>query len=232
MIEREEVQSQTHACVAIVVSDPSSWIKIQAVLREIIGITVGEGRKTTRELRGARGVEPELIFADTKVDPLMSVIELLKRFPTALPESKVIVLGNDIHSLVRKVTSGPANSLDAVEAPPLACMDNSAARSDGAVHRGALTIDVQAQRAWMDEQEIHLTRREATLLWYFVRHTGRVLLKAELLHAVWGPEYVDDSDLLRTAIKTLRRKIAPGEMMAEEDAIVIKTVHGRGYLFQ
>lgn len=72
---------------------------------------------------------------------------------------------------------------------------------------GPLTIDFPMRRAALDGKPLALTPTEFGLLAQLARHTGQVLLPADLLRAVWGPAYVDDVGLLRTAIWRLRRKL-------------------------
>jgi DNA-binding response OmpR family regulator len=55
-------------------------------------------------------------------------------------------------------------------------------------------------------------------------NAGRVVLKEEVLGAVWGPEYRDATEYLRVWIPLLRRRLGP------EAAKSIKTVRGLGYL--
>ena len=74
---------------------------------------------------------------------------------------------------------------------------------------GPLTIDFAMRRALLNGRPSPLTPTEFDLLGELARHRGQVLLPADLLRAVWGPAYVDDVGLLRTAIWRLRRKLEP-----------------------
>src|SRR5262245_63422531 len=59
-----------------------------------------------------------------------------------------------------------------------------------------------------------------------LNHRGRVVAKTELLDAVWGDRFVSES-ALTSQIKAVRR--ATGD--TGRDQRVVKTVHGRGYMF-
>ena len=75
--------------------------------------------------------------------------------------------------------------------------------------------------------EIHLTPTEFDLLAYLMRHAGHPILHSKLLSTVWGPEYGDEREYLRTYILQLRRKF-------EEDPaqpVYLKTVNYLGYVF-
>ena len=64
------------------------------------------------------------------------------------------------------------------------------------------------------------------LLRALVRHRGRLLTHRALLIEVWGPQYASDTQILRTHIANLRRKIEPtGERR------YIRTDPGVGYRF-
>jgi two-component system KDP operon response regulator KdpE len=60
-----------------------------------------------------------------------------------------------------------------------------------------------------DGQPIHLTPIEFDLLRALARNRGRLMTHRKLLAEVWGPEYVDDIQPLRTHIARLRAKIEP-----------------------
>jgi two-component system KDP operon response regulator KdpE len=56
-------------------------------------------------------------------------------------------------------------------------------------------------------REVILTRTEYALLLTLARAVGRVFTPAELLSRVWGPEYRDQAEILRTNMYRLRRKV-------------------------
>jgi two-component system, OmpR family, KDP operon response regulator KdpE len=55
--------------------------------------------------------------------------------------------------------------------------------------------------------EVHLTPKEFDLLVYLVQHAGKVLTHRALLGAVWGGNYVEQTEYLRVFIGQLRKKI-------------------------
>ena len=60
-----------------------------------------------------------------------------------------------------------------------------------------------------DGEEVHLTPIEFELLRALARNRGRLMTHRALLIEVWGPGYADDTQVLRTHIANLRRKIEP-----------------------
>jgi len=91
-----------------------------------------------------------------------------------------------------------------------------------------LEIDLAGRLVLRDSEPVHLTPTEFELLRVLVRNRGRLMTHRKLLAEVWGPEYVDDIQPLRTHIARLRAKIEP-EGVAGPRYIV--TDPGVGYRF-
>ncbi|MGN6870247.1 MAG: response regulator transcription factor [Solirubrobacteraceae bacterium] len=89
-----------------------------------------------------------------------------------------------------------------------------------------LEIDLARHTVHVDGDEVHLTPTEFDLLAQLVRNRGRLMTHRELLVAVWGPGYGEDTQVLRAHIANLRRKIEP-----PEGRRYIRTDPGVGYRF-
>lgn len=89
-----------------------------------------------------------------------------------------------------------------------------------------LEIDLAARTVKREGEAVHLTPIEFDLLRVLVRNRGRLLTHRALLSEVWGPEYVEDIQPLRTHIARLRAKIEP-----EGRPRYIVTDPGVGYRF-
>jgi two-component system, OmpR family, KDP operon response regulator KdpE len=74
---------------------------------------------------------------------------------------------------------------------------------------GELTIDFAARTVSQGVSTSHLTPKELDLLRYLTRHANRAVSHRELLQTVWGPDYGDQVNYLRSFIKSLRQKIEP-----------------------
>jgi two-component system KDP operon response regulator KdpE len=70
-----------------------------------------------------------------------------------------------------------------------------------------MNIDFAKRSVAVQGKEIQLTRIEWLLLSELARNAGRLMLYEELLTRVWGPEYRDDVQLLRTWMSRIRYKI-------------------------
>jgi len=91
-----------------------------------------------------------------------------------------------------------------------------------------LEIDLAARVVRRAGEPVHLTPIEFDLLRALARNRGRLMTHRKLLTEVWGPEYVEDVQPLRTHIARLRAKIEP-ESAAGPRYIV--TDPGVGYRF-
>jgi two-component system KDP operon response regulator KdpE len=76
---------------------------------------------------------------------------------------------------------------------------------------GDLNIDLASRVVTVGGHEVHLTPTEFDLLRLLVRNRGRLMTHRELLTAVWGAGYADDTQVLRAHIANLRRKIEPAD---------------------
>ncbi len=81
-------------------------------------------------------------------------------------------------------------------APPQSCFE-----------LGGLRVDLVRRQVVRAGQEIHLTRTEYKLLATLVRHAGQVVTHRQLLHEVWGANYVEHTHYLRVYMAQLRHKL-------------------------
>jgi DNA-binding response OmpR family regulator len=72
---------------------------------------------------------------------------------------------------------------------------------------GELVIDFARHRVTLHGREVYLTPYEYKLLYHLAIHAGRVLVHDEILRRVWGTGYQDQTGLLQTTVRRLRRKI-------------------------
>jgi DNA-binding response OmpR family regulator len=71
---------------------------------------------------------------------------------------------------------------------------------------GDLVLDLVAHRAVRAGAELALTAREFDLLAHFLAHPGRAFAREELMRAVWGWEYGDQSTVT-VHVRRLREKV-------------------------
>jgi two-component system, OmpR family, KDP operon response regulator KdpE len=97
---------------------------------------------------------------------------------------------------------------------------------DSVVTAAGLELDLARHTVTVDGKEVHLTPTEFDLLRELARNRGRLLTHRELLVAVWGSGYGDDTQVLRAHMANLRRKIESGD-----GPRLIRTESGVGYRF-
>jgi two-component system, OmpR family, KDP operon response regulator KdpE len=91
---------------------------------------------------------------------------------------------------------------------------------------GRISINLNKHAVTVNKKEIQLTRIEWLLLSELARNAGKLMTYGELLTKIWGPEYRDDVQILRTWISRLRQKI---ERDPDQPAI-IRTIPKTGYM--
>ena len=95
------------------------------------------------------------------------------------------------------------------------------------VERGAMRLDLDSRRVYIEEHEINLTAKEFEVLELLIRNPGKVYSRENLLKLIWGSDYPGDVRTVDVHIRRLREKIeqVPG------DPVYVKTKWGVGYYF-
>ena len=75
------------------------------------------------------------------------------------------------------------------------------------LHIGDFQADLEARGVKARGVEVHLTPKEYELLIYLIRHANKALTHRALLGAVWGGDYVEQTEYLRIFIGQLRKKV-------------------------
>ncbi len=70
-----------------------------------------------------------------------------------------------------------------------------------------LTIDFVERRVMIAERPVSLSATEYKLLYELATHAGQVLTHDQILHRVWGPTYSGETELIRSFVRNLRRKL-------------------------
>jgi DNA-binding response OmpR family regulator len=72
---------------------------------------------------------------------------------------------------------------------------------------GSISINFEKREVLRYGQPVKLTPTEYNLLFLLARNAGRVLPFENMLDKVWGPEYRDQLDYLKTYMSRLRKKL-------------------------
>ncbi|HUT68856.1 MAG TPA: response regulator transcription factor [Dehalococcoidales bacterium] len=93
---------------------------------------------------------------------------------------------------------------------------------------GEVTVDFKNRNVVVGGEVKYLTRIEWLLLSQLITNTGRLMTYEELLTNVWGPEYRDDVQILRTWISRLRNKLESDIRLPG----IIRTIPKTGYIVE
>lgn len=88
---------------------------------------------------------------------------------------------------------------------------------------GSLLVDLAAREVTARGRRVYLSAREFDLLATLALETGRVWSFAELTARVWQLPYLGDSDPVTSAVKRLRKRLAPVR------DVEVESVRGVGY---
>jgi DNA-binding response OmpR family regulator len=91
--------------------------------------------------------------------------------------------------------------------------------------REGLSVDFQAHRVVVDDQEVTLTATEFRLLGELIRNQGKVQARDQLLDRVWGYQFEGYARTVDTHVRRLRQKLG-------SYAEFIETLRGVGYRFR
>lgn len=83
-----------------------------------------------------------------------------------------------------------------------------------------IKVDTNAFLVFVDGNKIDLTIKEYELLITLLKNRGKVLSRENLLSIIWGYDYYNDSRVIDTHIKNLRKKL---------NLDFIETIRGVGY---
>jgi len=223
--------------VLVVDDEPQIVRALKVVLREA-GFEAAPA-ETAREALDLAAVRPPQAAIVDLVLPDLDGVEVTRRL-REWSEMPILVL-SAMGEEEQKVRALEAGADDYITKPfgarelvaRLQAALRRAAREEGEprIEADGLEIDLAARIVRRDGEPIHLTPIEFELLRALARNRGRLMTHRKLLSEVWGPEYVDDIQPLRTHIARLRAKIEPDGASAAGAQRLIVTDPGVGYRF-
>ena len=116
------------------------------------------------------------------------------------PFSPVVLVAR-LRALLRRAAEGPEPSISV----------------------GSLRVEPARRRAWLGDDELHLTARELALVRYLMHRADHVVSKTEILEHVWDQAFEGDANVVEVYIGRLRRKLSPCPDVG------IDTIRGMGY---
>jgi two-component system, OmpR family, KDP operon response regulator KdpE len=202
----------------LVVDDEPQIRRVMRMALSSQGFEVIEARSGEEGLEKFREHLPDLVLLDLNMPGI-----------GGLETCRSIRIGSEVPIIVLTVRSKEEEKVEALDAgaddyvtKPFgmkellarirAALRRTPASSAGGPHIFAsddLDVDFDARRVRVKGKVVRLTPKEFELLRYLVAHAGRPVSHRELLQAVWGPDYGEQTSYLRVFITHLRKKIEP-----------------------
>jgi hypothetical protein len=95
----------------------------------------------------------------------------------------------------------------------------------GLLQTGPFAIDKDRHQVLLRGVILNLTASQYTLLLHLVEQAGQVVTTEDLEQAVWGDEYIEDPERLKSVIKGLRRALG-------DESARLENVRGVGYVWR
>lgn len=200
-----------------------------------------EGYQVEKALDGRRGLELalgdgfDLVLLDIML-PQLSGMEVLRRLRRESQVPVIMLTARD--SVIDKVAGLDSGADDYITKP--FAIEELLARIRAALRNrngqsvqniplaaGPLVMDVEKHQVTVRGQSVELTKKEFDLLRHLLENKGRVLTREALLDAVWGFDFVGETNSVDVYIRFLRSKL--------DDAFSLKLIHtvrGVGYVIK
>ncbi|MGD0471377.1 MAG: response regulator transcription factor [Terriglobales bacterium] len=200
----------------LIVDDERS---IRQSLRTILanfGFVIVEAARGEEALSLVRAAQFDAVLLDINM-PGMGGIEVCRLMRRTAPRLPIVMLTVQ-DSEDRKVEALDAGADDYITKPFQ--LRELTARLRAAVRRGKVAdesnqtimigdvlLDPDRHLVEKKGKAVHLTPRQFEVLHYLMANAGRPIPHAKLLRSIWGPEYGNELEYLRTFIRQIRMKI-------------------------
>ncbi len=241
--------SQTTARVGQTARTPTRVLLVldQPVLAEVIKLALNHGRFRTevaatvaQALATLAQQRPHLAIVDMDLAEGHMLERLGYTTAAAAPVARIPLVAltrrGDLKTTLAAFTQGVDDILTVPFSPEelvarvLALMRRSygtAVAFTPTIRLGELEIDILNRHVRAGTSELHLTGLEQSLLYLLAANAGQVLSRNEILDALWGVDFLADSNVVDRHIRNLRIKLQNDWKRPR----YIATVPGRGYRF-
>ena len=218
----------------LLVEDEEKLARMVEMELKYEGYTVEKAFDGRKGLERALSGEFDLVLLDIML-PQLSGMEVLRRLRK---ESQVPVIMLTARDSVMDKVSGLDSGADDYVTKPFA-IEELLARIRAALRNqtgpgtgtclsaGEVSMDVERHQVTVKGTPVELTKKEFDLLRHLLENKGRVLSREALLDAVWGLDFVGETNSVDVYIRFLRGKL--------DDAFGIKLIHtvrGVGYVIK
>ena len=216
----------------LVIDDETQIIKFLKVSLGSHGFEIDEAVNGADGIARVAAGKPDLIIVDLGLPDMdgKSVVKAIREW-----SSTPIIVLSAREQEKEKVEAFEAGADDYVTKPfgigeliariRVAIRHTTPGESDPLLTCGNLLVDLSLHRVSIDGREVKLTPTEFAIIKLLARHQGKVLTQKQILKAVWGNEYLEDTHYVRIYVAQLRRKIEPNPTQPQ----YIITESGIGY---
>jgi two-component system KDP operon response regulator KdpE len=205
------------ACSVLVVDDEPSLRKVLRTSLSACGFTVDEARSGEEALGAAQNHAFDLVLLDINM-PGIGGVETCRRIRDLTPRAGIVMVtvrdqeDDKVHAL-------EAGADDYVTKPfrlrELIARLRAVLRRTRALdlqeppvlQAGSLAMDLHRRILWRAGKQVHLSPKEFELLAFMMQNQSAPLTHVKLLRSVWGPEYGNELEYLRSYVRMLRKKI-------------------------
>ncbi len=223
----------------LIIEDEADIRQVLEYNLEANGHTVFSAARAEEGLRAVREKKPDLVLLDLMLPDLPGT-EVCKQLRSAPETAKLPIVmltakGEEIDRVVGfelgadDYVTKPFSVRELMLRVSALLRRNTVTpteprRDNGDILFGALRVDREAHRVWVESDEIELTALEFKLLCTLHDRKNRVQSRSALLNDVWGIEADITTRTVDTHVKRLREKLgAAGDY--------VETVRGVGYRF-
>lgn len=182
-----------------------------------LGFQIHEASRGEEALQLLHSTPVDVVLLDINM-PGIGGIETLRRIRAASPKLPVLMLTvRDAED--EKVNAFELGADDYITKPfstreliarvraTVRRMRTPARPEDAPIEIGDIRLTPAQRRVTRRGQPVHLTRKEYGILHHLMAHAGQAVTSAALLTAVWGADYREEVEYLRTFMRQLRKKI-------------------------
>ena len=221
--------------LVLVVDDELRYLRLLRFNLESSGYRVIAAATGKEAVQAAASLNPDLVLLDLML-PVLDGYEVCRRIREFSPVPIIMVTARG--EVLDKVRGLKLGADDYITKPFSA--DELLARVETVLRRGQapppplpaqlvigeVVLDLTNRRATRGGQEIELSPTEYRLLHCLASNVGRTMTPREIQEKVWGREYREHYEGLRTYIYRLRQKLEPDP----EHPIYLVSRHGVGYM--
>ena len=199
-----------------------------------------EGYQVTHKHDGATGlitareIQPDLLVLDGAL-PVLSGLEICRRLRSTNDQTPIILLNDSEipHDCVAALDAGVDDyvrkpfSIDELCARVRARLRRRRTAHPDILMFEDLSLHPETREVYRSGRSIELTAKEFDFLSYLIIHARQVLNRDRILEAIWGYDFMGDSNVIEVYIRSLRRKLE-----ANHENRLIHTIRGVGYVLR